>query len=113
MNRHAIYGLLGGGLVAVGAFAYADKGKSGSEPKTDAVPATQAPITLVQAVQTAELRVGGRAREAEYTHSRQGWIYEVEVVNGARVFDVHVDSTQGGVLSADEDKEEHDEHDKD
>lgn len=113
MKRHYTYSLLGAGLIAVGAIAYAEKGEPANEPETDSVPVTQAPVSLVQAVQTAELRAGGKAREAEYTHSREGWVYEVEVFTGTKVFDVRVDSTTGSVISSEEDVPDRDErHDR-
>ncbi|MFG6489992.1 PepSY domain-containing protein [Roseateles sp. BYS78W] len=116
MNRRYIYALLSASLIAAGALAYAESGEPRSgEPETDAVPVTQAPISLLQAVQTAELRAAGKARQAEYTHGRQGWVYEVEVVSNAGVFDVHVDATNGTVLSSELDKLDrdgrHGEHD--
>ena len=40
-------------------------------------------------------------------------MYDVEVVSGAKVFDVKVDGTKGTVISSVEDKADHDgDHDK-
>lgn len=116
MNRRYIYGLLGAGLVAAGAIAYAENGESqDEEPQTDAVPVTKAAVSLVQAIQAAEQRTAGKARQAEYTHGRQGWVYEVEIVSGAKVFDVCVDANSGAVISSEEDTpdrgERHDDKD--
>lgn len=50
---------------------------------------------------------------AEYEKSQQGWAYDVEVVSGAKVFDVKVDADKGTVISAAEDKADRDDdHDK-
>ena len=108
MNRRYIYAALGAGLIAAGAFAYAENNESREdEPQTDAVPVTTASVSLLQAVQTAEQRAAGKARQAEYTHCRQGWVYDVEIVSGAKVFDVRVDANSGAVISAVEDKPDH------
>ena len=56
-------------------------------------------ISLRQAV--AELHVTSKATRAEYEQRRvRGqWVYDVEVIVGAKVFDVHVDSTTGAILT--------------
>ena len=41
-----------------------------------------------QAITVAEQHVHGRASRAEYEHTKTGWAYDVEVVSGAKVFDV-------------------------
>lgn len=110
LNRRHPYAIVGAVLVTAGAaagVAYADK----REPAEDAQPITQAAVSMVQAVQTAELRASGKARRAEYESSKRGWVYEVEVVSGARVFDVTVSATDGTVLSTEEDKADRDGHD--
>ncbi len=54
-----------------------------------------------------------KASRAEYENSKQGWVYDVEVVSGAKVFDVRVDADKGTVISSAEDKADHDDdHDK-
>ncbi len=107
MNRRYLYALLGASLITVGAIAYAEKDETPDEPANDAVPVTTAPVSLVQAVQAAEQRTAGKARQAEYTHTREGWVYDVEVVSGTRVFDVRVDARSGNVMSSAEDKPDH------
>jgi uncharacterized membrane protein YkoI len=66
-----------------------------------------------QAVTVAEQHANGKASRAEYENSKQGWVYDVEVVSGAKVFDVRVDADKGTVISSAEDKADHDDdHDK-
>ena len=68
----------------------------------------KATISLAQAATAAEQHVNGRAVRAEFENSRQGWIYDVEVVSGAKVFDVRIDAEKGSVISSAEDAEDRD-----
>lgn len=109
MHRYSKFSLLAVALAAVGTVAYA--ASSGME--NDAMAIVNAKTSLVQAVTAAELHANGKATHAEYEHSRQGWIYEVEVVSGANVFDVKVDADKGTVISSAEDKaDRHGDHDE-
>ncbi len=109
MYRYTKLSLLAIAITATGAVAYAAKG--GME--NDALAIRKAKIPLTQAVTVAEQHVSGKASRAEYENSKQGWVYDVEVVNGAKVFDVRVDATKGTVISSAEDKADHDDdHDK-
>ena len=72
----------------------------------------KAKISLVQAVTVAEQHANGKASQAEFENSKQGWVYDVEVVSGAKVFDVKIDADKGTVISSAEDKADRDdEHD--
>lgn len=114
MTRYSKLSLLAIALVAAataaGTVAYAEK-----KPENDAVAIVSAKIPLVQAVTVAEQHANGKAMRAEYEHSTQGWVYDVEVVSGVKVFDVKVDATLGTVISSAEDKadrdDDHDEQD--
>jgi uncharacterized membrane protein YkoI len=109
MNRYSKFSLLVAAIAAAGTVAYAAQG--GME--NDALSITKAKIPLTQAVTTAEQHVNGRASRAEYENSKQGWVYDVEVVSGAKVFDVRVDADKGTVISSAEDKADRDDdHDK-
>ena len=81
----------------------------------DALPVAQAKVSMTEAINAAERHVGGKAARAEYERNtkRGQWIYDVEVVAGAKVFDVEVDATSGAVLSSSEDRADNDDgHDK-
>ncbi len=109
MNRYSKLSLLAIAIVAVGTVAYA--ANSGME--NDAMAIAKAKIPLAQAVTTAEQHVNGKASRAEYENSKHGWIYDVEVVSGTKVFDVKVDADKGTVISSAEDKADRDDdHDK-
>ncbi len=109
MNRYIKRSLLAAAIVAAGSVAYAAQGSM----ENDAMAITKAKIPLAQAVTTAEQHVNGKAARAEYENSKQGWVYDVEVVSGAKVFDVKVDADKGTVISAAEDTSDRDdEHDK-
>ena len=87
MYRYTKLSLLAIAIATTGAVAYAAKG--GME--NDALAITKAKIPLTQAVTVAEQHANGKASRAEYENSKQGWVYDVEVVSGAKVFDVRVD----------------------
>jgi uncharacterized membrane protein YkoI len=91
-------------IATTGAVAYA--GKGGAE--NDALSITKAKISLAQAVAIAEQHANGKALHAEYENSRQGWVYDVEVVSGTKVFDVRVAADRAAVISSAEDKADRD-----
>ena len=109
MHRYSKFSLLAVTIAAAGTVAYAANG--GME--NDAMAIAKANIPLAQAVTTAEQQTNGKAARAEFENSKQGWVYDVEVVSGAKVFDVKVDADNGTVISSAEDKADHDDdHDK-
>ncbi|MBS0514062.1 MAG: PepSY domain-containing protein [Proteobacteria bacterium] len=103
--------LLAIAIAATGAVAHADK--SGAENDAPAIATAKIPLT--QAVTVAEQYANGKASRAEYENSKQGWVYDVEVVSAARVVDVRVDADKGTVVSSAVDKvdrdDDHDEQD--
>ena len=108
MYRTTKLSLLAIALAAAGTAAFAAK-----QMENDALAIAKANIPLAQAVTSAEQHAKGKAVRAEYEHSKQGWVYEVEVVSGTKVFDVRVDPDKGAVLSSTEDKaDSDDEHDQ-
>ena len=108
MNRFTKLSLLAATLAVAGTVAYAAKNMD-----NDAIPIANAKVPLAQAVTAAEQHANGKATRAEYERSKQGWVYDVEVVSGAKVFDVKVDADKGTVISSAEDKADRDDdHDK-
>lgn len=99
MNRNKVISLAV--LVALGGGAAAFAAQNG---ENDAVAIRNARINLVDAVGIAQRHAGGQASRAEFENSKQGWVYEVEVVSGGKVYDVRVDAAKGTVLSSAEDK---------
>ncbi|MGO4475037.1 PepSY domain-containing protein [Massilia sp. 2TAF26] len=104
MNRTAKLSLLAIVVAASGTAAYA--AKAGME--NDAMAINKARIPLTQAVAVAQQHVNGKAARAEFEHSKQGWVYDVEVVSGSKVYDVRIDADKGSVISSAEDKADHD-----
>ncbi len=104
MVRKSLFAMLAVALVvAGGATAFAAQ-----TAQNDAEAVNQAAVTLTQAVAAAEQQAGGRASKAEFEHSKaHGWIYEVEVVSGAKVFDVKIDAQKGSVLESKLDGADH------
>ena len=93
---------------SLGVFAYANK-----EVENDALAIVNAKVSMSQAVTVAEQHANGKASRAEYEKTKSGWAYDVEVVSGAKVFDVSVNADNGTVISSTEDKADHDDdHDK-
>ena len=108
MLRNTKIAILATVLASAGAVAYA-----ASTMENDAAAITQAKIPMTQAITVAEQHVGGKAARAEYEKTKTGWAYDVEVVNGAKVFDVKVDADKATVISSAEDKADRDdENDK-
>lgn len=106
LNKAALVTLL---LIATASVTYA--AKNGLED--DATSIANAKISLIQATTAAEQHAKGKAIRAEYERSRLGWVFDVEVVSGPKVFDVRVDPDSGVVLSSAEDAHDRDDgHDK-
>lgn len=109
MNHYSKLSILATVIAAAGTIAYAAQGGV----KNDAMAVARAKISLVQAVTTAEQHANGKAAKAEYENEKHGWVYDVEVVSGTKVFDVKVDGEKGTVISSAEDKADHEnDHDK-
>jgi len=107
MHRGIKRYLLVAPIVAASAVAYA--ARNGAED--DAMAIATAKISLTQAVIVAEQHAADKAARAEYENSRDGRVYDVEVVSGAEVFDVRVDAGSGTVISSAVDRSDHDDDD--
>lgn len=82
-----------------------------SAPPNDAEPVGSAKVSLDAAVAAAEKHVQGKAARAEYEKQKGGqWVYDVEVVAGAKVFDVKVDAEKGTVIASTEDRADADDN---
>jgi uncharacterized membrane protein YkoI len=109
MYRYSKTSLLAVAIAALGTVAYAATGTM----ENDAMSIAKAKIPLAQAVTMAEQHANGKAARAEYENSKHGGVYDVEVVSGARVFDVKVDADKGTVISSAEEKADRDgDHDE-
>lgn len=98
--RHSIIAGSAAALLASSAFAQTAPARA-----NDAGPVGAAKISLDAAVATAEKHVQGKAARAEYEKQKGGqWVYDVEVVAGAKVFDVKVDAEKGTVIASTEDR---------
>jgi len=116
MSTATKIGIIAVALASAGVAAFA-----ANTMENDAAALANAKISLSQAIASAEQHTGGKAVHAEFEHTRAGWAYEVETVNGAKVVDVTVDAATGTVVAAvddkmdrnekKEDREEHDERD--
>ena len=112
MNRKftgTLAAALAAAALAGGAYAAKATGQ-----EDDALAISQSKISLTDAIAAAEQHVGGKAAKAEYEQQNGKWTFDVEVVKDKKVMEVKVDGANGKVLSATEDKADHDdENDKD
>lgn len=99
MQRYSTLALIAITLSTAGAMAWAS-----ATTQNDALAAAQAQVSLTQAITAAEQHAQGKAVKAEFEHAKQGSRYEIEVVSGAKVFDVRVDASTGAVLSSRQDR---------
>ena len=83
-------------LFAIPAFSATDASEA-------AYLAEKAKITLTEAVATAQSKVQGTAVSADLDSHRGAVVYEVEVLSGARLFDVRLDAVNGSIISVKED----------
>ena len=72
----------------------------------DVKAASEAKISLVQAIQAAEKHQGGKAIDASIDDDSFTPTYEVSVVKDAKLYDVRIDAVSGGVLNTREDKDD-------
>lgn len=93
-------------LATTGATAFAAK----TAMENDVLDISKAHITLTQAIAAAEQHhPGGKASRAEFEHSKKNGLgYDIEIVSGAKTFDVKVDSQKGTVISSTEDSADRD-----
>jgi len=103
MLRYTKIAILATVLASAGAVAYAAQTMD-----NDVLAITQAKIPMTQAITVAEQHARGKAARAEYEHTKAGWAYDVEVVSGAKVYDVKVHADKGTVISSVEDKADQD-----
>ncbi|GJI90831.1 PepSY domain-containing protein [Duganella hordei] len=114
MPNYRTMSVIVAGLLAAGGVAFAAT-RQLNETENDALAAAKAPVTLMQALSAAEKQANGRATRGEYEPGKAGARYEIEVVSGAKAFDIKIDASSGKVLSSVEDRAdrgEHGEHDE-
>ena len=109
MSRITKMTIIAAALASAGVVAFA-----ANKMENDAASLATAKISLTQAIASAEQHTGGKAAKAEFEHSKTGWTYDVEVVNGTKTVDVRVNSDTGTVISAVDDKiDENEDHERD
>lgn len=99
MKRTSKLSLASAVIVAIGGIGFVASAHDSDPPAI-----TAAGIGMSQAVTAAEQHAGGKAARAEFEKSKGQWVYDIEVVNGTKVYDVKVDAAKGSVISATEDK---------
>lgn len=81
-------------------------------PVNDALSSASAKVSIAQAISTAEQHVGGKASRAEFEKTKDGNAYDIEVIAGAKTFDVRIHADTGQVIASAEDKADRDDNDK-
>lgn len=79
MLRYTKIALVTAALATAGAMAFAAKSTD-----NDALLAPQAKVSFTQAIAAAEQHAGGKASRAEYEKNKTGWVYDIEVISGAK-----------------------------
>jgi uncharacterized membrane protein YkoI len=101
ISRIAVVSTVAAVIAAVGTGAIAKD----SDPPS----AADTGIGILQAISTAERHASGKAVRADLEKNKGGqWIYEIEVISGAKAFDVKIDAAKGTVISSTEDKPDRD-----
>lgn len=99
MSRFLIPACVAAFLLSTAAFA-----ETATVSANDAGPIKTAKVSMGVAVSAAEKHVLGKAIRAEYEQQNGGgWVYDVEVKIGTKVFDVKVDAEKGTILASTED----------
>jgi len=103
--------LLAAAAVLTASVAWASQGTA----PQDALAGPPVAVTLVQAIEAAQLHhAGSHATRAERRSGRGGDVaYDVEVVAGTQTFDVKVDARTGALISSVEDHDDANDDDKD
>jgi uncharacterized membrane protein YkoI len=96
--------IMAAGVATAGGLVYAQQASAQNDAITNLA---MARISLVQAVTTAEQHAGGRASRAELQNENGRLVYGVEVADNANTTDVKVDATDGTVVSAQLDQDDH------
>jgi uncharacterized membrane protein YkoI len=78
------------------AFATPDK----SEQRGGPVDLSKAPVTMSQAIATAEQQAGGRATKAKLENEKGKLLYEVKVTGKDQATEVKIDAQDGKVLAS-------------
>lgn len=102
-RSHQLIALIGLSTLAIGSAFAAD-----SKEENETMAIANAKISLSQAITAAEQHVGGTASKAEFGSENGQNLFEVEVIKGNTVTDVKVDPSNGTVISAKNDQEDHD-----
>lgn len=99
-------------LIAVTLTSAAMAAWAATAPINDALSSGSAKVSITQAISTAEQHVGGKASRAEFERTKDGNAYDIEVVAGAKTFDVRIHADTGQVLASAEDKTDNEDNDK-
>jgi uncharacterized membrane protein YkoI len=100
MKPNPFFGLAMAALIGL---AFSQSSALGEQEENDALQVVHAKISLTDAIAAAEAKTGGRASKAEFEKAAEGWVFDVEVVAGKTVSDVHVNAETGAVLSVTDD----------
>jgi uncharacterized membrane protein YkoI len=91
--------ILGTLLVMAAATTVAAASPDKSEQRGAPVDFSKAPVTMSQAIATAEQQAGGRATKAKLENEKGKLLYEVRVAGKDQATEVKVDAVDGKVLA--------------
>src|SRR6266446_9033598 len=93
-------------VMATGTMA-ASAAPGNNEQRGTPIDFSKAPVTMSQAIATAEQQAGGRATRAKLENEKGKLLYEVKVAGKDKATEVKVDATDGKVLASGADTHAH------
>jgi uncharacterized membrane protein YkoI len=102
--------------IAVGAgggvFAAGQSGEKNDEEAREIETVRTAPVSLPQAIATAEQQSNGRAVSAEAEENDSGVIYQVTTIAGEKIVEFRIDPQSGNVVETEDEKVQGDDADE-
>ncbi|HVS56004.1 MAG TPA: PepSY domain-containing protein, partial [Casimicrobiaceae bacterium] len=100
-------GLIVGTLLVMATGTMAASAAPGNNERGTSVDFSKAPVTMSQAIATAEQQAGGRATRAKLENEKGKLLYEVKVAGKDKATEVQIDAQDGKVLATNAAQHEH------
>jgi uncharacterized membrane protein YkoI len=95
-----------------GVFAASQSGKSTDDEAREIEAVRAAPVSLPQAIATAEKQSNGRAVSAEAEENGSGVLYEVTTIAGEKIVEFQIDPQTGNVVKTEDERVQGDDADE-
>ena len=100
-------GLIVGTLLVMATGTMAASAAPGNNERGTPIDFSKAPVTMSQAIATAEQQAGGRATRAKLENEKGKLLYEVKVAGKDKATEVQIDAQDGKVLATNAAKHDH------